>query len=98
MMRNKFGGLCYRCSEYVDVGGGHFERINGRWRVQHAKCAIKFRGVPDPERDALRPARDAARLARITYIAQQTGRKARKARKLLRDMASTSPSPTSEMK
>lgn len=43
-MRNEFGGQCYRCGEYVNPGDGHFERKRGRWRVQHANCAIHHRG------------------------------------------------------
>lgn len=46
-MRNKFGGWCYRCNKWVEKGQGHFERIpaGGGWRVQHAECAIKFKGT-----------------------------------------------------
>jgi len=46
-MRNKFKGTCYRCGKEVLPGKGHFEKIIGTknsWRVQHAECAIKFRG------------------------------------------------------
>lgn len=45
-MRNKYPGICYRCGKRVEVGEGHFERVPGRgWRVQHADCAIKYRGT-----------------------------------------------------
>ena len=44
-MRNKYPGYCYRCGEYVDAGKGHFERVRGHWRVQHADCAVKYRGT-----------------------------------------------------
>jgi hypothetical protein len=45
-MRNKYPGTCYRCGKRVEVGEGHFERIPGKgWRVQHAECAIKYRGT-----------------------------------------------------
>lgn len=44
-MRNKYPGYCYRCSGYVEKGKGHFERKNGHWRIQHADCAIKYRGT-----------------------------------------------------
>lgn len=53
-MRNRFKGICYRCGSTVEKGAGHFERYrkqlsNGskvvRWRVQHAECAIKYRGT-----------------------------------------------------
>lgn len=39
-MRNKFPGTCYRCGKPVAAGAGHFERNAGRWRTQHADCAI----------------------------------------------------------
>lgn len=42
-MRNKYPGKCYRCGQNVGPGDGHFERIAGGWRVQHAGCAIHFR-------------------------------------------------------
>jgi len=42
-MRNKFAGTCYRCGETVKAGEGHFERHAGRWRTQHATCAINAR-------------------------------------------------------
>jgi len=50
MARNLFPGTCYRCGEPVGVKEGHFERakiIGGKqtWRVQHAECAIKYRGT-----------------------------------------------------
>lgn len=44
-MRNKYPGYCYRCGGFVDRGKGHFERKNGYWRIQHADCAIKYRGT-----------------------------------------------------
>lgn len=44
-MRNKFGGICYRCGAYCEKGKGHFERHQGKFRVQHAECAIKFRDM-----------------------------------------------------
>lgn len=49
-MRNAYPGICYRCGKRVEAGEGHFERIKGarygfRWRVQHAECAIKYRGT-----------------------------------------------------
>lgn len=57
-MRNKFPGTCYRCGEHVAAGEGHFEYENApglRWPqgqfqrnwplVQHAACAITFRGT-----------------------------------------------------
>ena len=40
-MRNKYPGICYRCSLLVPKGEGHFERIKGGWRTQHASCCIK---------------------------------------------------------
>ena len=42
-MRNKYPGICYRCGNMVEKGDGHFERHNGKWRTQHADCAIKHK-------------------------------------------------------
>jgi len=55
-MRNKHPGTCFRCGESVGVGEGHFQKvtsidrkkwpdIRGQWQVQHAGCAIKYRGT-----------------------------------------------------
>lgn len=44
-MRNKYPGYCYRCGQHVKKGEGHFERKRGHWRLQHADCAIKYRGT-----------------------------------------------------
>jgi hypothetical protein len=77
-MRNRFPGTCYRCGEHVEAGAGHFERFRNGWRTQHATCAIECRGTPDPERE-----RDNAK--RLAFLATQTGRKAQRARKALRD-------------
>jgi hypothetical protein len=56
-MRNKYPGICYRCGKRVEAGEGHFEGYGTRcsrrkfrqkitrWRVQHAECAIKYRGT-----------------------------------------------------
>lgn len=79
-MRNRFAGPCYRCTETVPAGAGHFERFRGGWRVQHAACAVEHRGTPDPEREA-------DRLHKLEYWARQTGPKAQLARKTLREMA-----------
>lgn len=76
-MRNKFGGNCYRCGTLVEPGAGHFERFRGSFRVQHASCAIEFRGTPDPERDA-------DRLRRLRNLAEGTGKSAQRARRILR--------------
>lgn len=51
-MRNRYPGTCYRCNLRVEIGDGHFERFNGRWRTQHAACVIENRGTPDPERES----------------------------------------------
>lgn len=77
-MRNKFPGPCYRCDGWVPAGEGHFERIGGRWRVQHATCAIEHRGTTDEVREALRAAKD-------EQLATETGRKAQRARRRIRD-------------
>jgi len=78
-MRNKYAGVCYRCSQTVKPGDGHFERFGSGWRVQHACCAILHRGKPDPAREALT-------LNRRLRVAEGTGRKAQRARKILRDL------------
>ncbi len=75
-MRNRFPGTCYRCGEHVAAGDGHFERLAGQWRVQHATCAIECRGTPDPAREAHQRRKD-------LFAAHGTGRKAQKARKRL---------------
>lgn len=78
MSRNQYPGECYRCKAWVPAGEGHFERLAGHWRVQHATCAIEMRGTPDPVREAHM---DRIRIAR----AAGTGRRAQRARKTLRD-------------
>lgn len=78
-MRNRHGGTCYRCNEWCQPGDGHFERFRSGWRVQHATCAIKYRGVPDAEREA-------DRIARLERQAAGTGRPAQRARQLLRQI------------
>jgi hypothetical protein len=45
-MRNKHAGTCYRCGKTVEKGEGHFERHQGKWRVQHSSCAIERRAMP----------------------------------------------------
>lgn len=77
-MRNKYAGTCYRCNEHCPAGEGHFERFGTTWRVQHASCAIEFRGTVDPARERLNLGRD-------KWRAQQTGKQAQRARKKLRD-------------
>ena len=46
-MRNQYPGTCYRCGKRVEAWAGHFECVANtkNWRVQHAQCAIKFRGT-----------------------------------------------------
>lgn len=57
-MRNRFPGPCYRCGDMVAAGDGHFELNHGRWRTQHADCAIRWRGVkPEPTREEAKAAR-----------------------------------------
>ena len=81
-MRNKYPGSCYRCGERVEVGEGHFELLGRKFRVQHATCAIKFRGQPDP-------ARIEQSERNLQWRAKQTGRKGQRARKALRDREAT---------
>ena len=45
-MRNQYPGVCYRCGKEVAAKSGHFERHIGSWKVQHAECAVKYRGTP----------------------------------------------------
>lgn len=59
-MRNKYGGPCYRCGQWVRPGEGHFEKVRDRgspvrWRTQHAECAIAYRNTQTDGR-AKRPA------------------------------------------
>jgi len=49
-MRNKFAGPCYQCGENVPTGAGFFERLNGRWRVQHRLCCEIARSKKAEER------------------------------------------------
>lgn len=51
-MRNRHPGTCYRCGGHVQKGAGHFERIPGGWRVQHADCCLKARTVSQPGQQA----------------------------------------------
>lgn len=56
-MRNAHPGTCYRCGHSVQKGEGHFEKVGrshrkkwgnrcvGKWLIQHAECAIKYRGT-----------------------------------------------------
>lgn len=54
-MRNTYSGICYRCGKEVKPRKGHFEmipskervqkKIFGKWRLQHAECAIQYRGT-----------------------------------------------------
>jgi hypothetical protein len=76
-MRNKYAGTCYRCGLRVEPGDGHFELFRGAFRVQHATCAIQYRGTPDPERDA-------DRQRKLRSLATGTGKSAQRARRILR--------------
>jgi len=57
-MQNRYPGTCYRCGENVAAGEGNFEFDDfpgSRWPqlrmtrnhplVQHAACAVKYRGT-----------------------------------------------------
>lgn len=72
-MRNRYPGKCYRCGETVEAGAGHFERLGRTWRVQHAECAIQFRGTPDLERLKYEARRQ-------NELMKGTGKSARRAR------------------
>lgn len=85
-MRNRYPGICYRCGKNVEVGAGHFEKVPYKgWRVQHAECAIEFRGKPDVV--TLERNRMNSRRRRIIDEdrAKGTGSAAQKARKRLRE-------------
>ncbi len=77
-MRNAYPGICYRCGKWCGAGDGDFERFAGRFRVQHAHCAIINRGKPDP-------ARTAYNLKMMFERAKGTGKRAQKARRKLRE-------------
>lgn len=87
-MRNRYPGICYRCGKNVEAGAGHFERLPHRgWRVQHADCAIKFRGQADAiteERNRLAARR---RHKSDEERAMGTGKGAQRARRRLREKA-----------
>lgn len=88
-MRNRYPGVCYRCNTRVEAGEGFFERSENRgWKVQHAGCAIKFRGT-DVGVDLV------AKERKRTYLAERQiriwkekargiGKSANKARKALK--------------
>lgn len=84
-MRNQFAGTCYRCGETVEAGAGHFEKtpFTRFWRVQHAECAIKFRGT-DVGKDGETEKRSAWRLRKLQSEATGTGKRAQRARQTLR--------------
>ena len=57
-MRNIFPGICYRCGKVCKRNEGHFERASKSqakkwnryrmeqiWLLQHAECAITYRGT-----------------------------------------------------
>ena len=75
-MRNRFPGICYRCGGWVAAGEGHFERMGRIWRTQHATCAIQYRGIPDPVRQAIKH-------MRLLDAAKMTGKKGQRARQEL---------------
>lgn len=75
-MRNGYSGTCYRCNMLCEVGDGHFERFGRGWRVQHASCAILYRGEADPARRALD-------MANLKARAASTGKRAQRARQQL---------------
>ena len=83
-MRNRFPGPCYRCGETVEAGAGHFERIGRGWRVQHAGCAIQFRGVRDDVRQRECERQRAIRLRLLHERAKGTGKASQRARSELR--------------
>lgn len=102
--RNKYAGQCYRCRKTVQPGDGHFERILGGWRVQHASCAVihRFTDYGKTEHDLemdkkmsdVRHVRHQKALkARLLERSQESGRSGGKARKKLREMGVDFPTP-----
>ena len=53
MARNKYGGICYSCNNYIPPGFGHFERHAGSWRIKCVKCA-SGRVVKETDREVQR--------------------------------------------
>lgn len=84
-MRNQYPGTCYRCGKHCAAGEGHFERVGRTWRVQHASCAIKYRGT-DVGKPGATEARQSARVAHLKEDSKGTGKRAQRARKKLREM------------
>lgn len=84
-MRNQFAGTCYRCGETVEAGAGHFEKtpFSRGWRVQHAECAIKFRGT-DVGKPGETEQREAWQQRRLQERAQGTGKRAQRARQAIK--------------
>lgn len=82
-MRNKYSGTCYRCGKVVAPGDGHFERLNGQWLVQHATCAIQFRGTNTGKEQLVSRAL-AGHRDRMEILATGTGKAARNARRFLK--------------
>lgn len=88
-MRNRYPGTCYRCGGVVPAGAGHFERQFGAWKVQHAECAVKYRGT-DVGVDLEAKARQKEWLAKRQINiwiekARGSGPRATKARRALRE-------------
>lgn len=87
-MRNQHPGTCYRCGKHCAAGEGHFERMPQghwpKWRLQHAACAIKFRGQGDAITELRNEQQRAMMQARREQKAAGTGRAAQKARAKLR--------------
>lgn len=77
MSRNAFAGYCYRCGELVKPNAGHFERYLGAWRVQHAECAIHYRGS-DRNAKGPRPAPLSNRFDGVCILCTRDFRKPRK--------------------
>lgn len=65
-MRNRFPGTCYRCAQPVAAGAGHFERHAGRWRTQHAECAIWWRGKQPTREQAAQRREEYSKVANIS--------------------------------
>jgi hypothetical protein len=53
-MRNKFGGKCILCEEWVGPNEGYFERHKHKWCVRHIGCSHLSQSQQDKIRDRVR--------------------------------------------
>jgi len=70
--KNKYEGPCCHCGKTVLAGEDTFEKTKGKWKPLHLLCRPEF----------VRQ----RRLNRLQYWAQGTDKRARRARKTLREL------------